>query len=374
MGDDAERFGFGHASGDDWHAAAQACAAQLDPPAGANLGFVYVTDALAGELGRITALLVQETRVVDWVGTTGIGICATGREYFDEPAVAAMVGRFPDDSFSVFDRFGDDRKGFLAGLGPWAARGEGHFAVVHADPRDPETMRRVPELAEAAGCFLVGGLASSRGAYAHVAGSLTEGALSGVMFSAEVPVVTALTQGCSPIGPVHEVTQCHANIAIEIDGRAALEVLKDDIGEVLAQDLQRIGGYIFAAFPVAGSDRADYMVRNLVGLDEERGLLAIGAPLEDGQRVMFCRRDGQTARDDLARMLGDLKRRATTPIKGAVYFTCLGRGPHMFGAQSAELAAIQDELGEVPLVGFFCNGEISHNRVYGYTGVLSLFL
>ena len=78
--------------------------------------------------------------------------------------------------------------------------------------------------------------------------------------------------------------------------------------------------------------------------------------------------------DELLRRDGDLKRRATTPTKGAVYFTCLGRGPHMFGAQSAELAAIQDELGEVPLVGFFCNGEISHNRVYSYTGVLSLFL
>ncbi len=89
---------------------------------------------------------------------------------------------------------------------------------------------------------------------------------------------------------------------------------------------------------------------------------------------MFFRCDGQTARDDLARMLGDFERRATTPTKGAVYFTCPGRGPHMFGAQSAEFAAIQDELGEVPLVGFFCNGEISHNRVYGYTGVLSLFL
>jgi len=374
MAGDAERFGFGHASGDDWRAAAQACAAQLDPPAGANLGFVYVTDMLAGELGKITALLAEATGVVDWVGTTGIGICATGREYFDTPAVAAMVGCFPDDSFSVFDHFGGDRTGFLAGLGPWAARGEGHFAVVHADPRDPEMMRRVPELAEAAGCFLVGGLASSRGAYAHVAGALTEGTMSGVMFSAEVPVVTALTQGCSPIGPVHEVTRCQANIAIEIDGRAALEVFKDDIGEVLAADLQRIGGYIFAAFPVAGSDRADYVVRNLVGLDEARGLVAIGAPLEDGQRIMFCRRDGQTAQDDLARMLGDLKRRATTPAKGAVYFTCLGRGPNMFGAPSAELAAIQNELGEVPLVGFFCNGEISHNRVYSYTGVLSLFL
>ncbi|MFP6757144.1 MAG: FIST N-terminal domain-containing protein [Alphaproteobacteria bacterium] len=369
-----QQFGFGHASGDDWRAATQGCLDQLDPPPGANLGFVYVTDALAGELGNITALLAQETGIVDWVGTTGVGICATGQEYFDVPAVAVMAGGFPAESFALFDRFGDDRAGFLAGLGPWAGRGEAHFAVVHADPRDHNIMAQVPALADAAGCFLVGGLASSRGTYAHVAGALTEGALSGVMFSDAVPVATALTQGCSPIGPVHDVTHCQGNIAIEIDGRAAVDVLKDEIGPDLAQNLAQIGGIIFVAFPVAGSDRADYMVRNLVGLDEERGILAIGAPLEDGQKIMFCRRDGETARADLARMLSDLKRRATTPPKGAVYFTCLGRGPNMFGAQSAELAAIQDQLGDVPLVGFFCNGEISHDRVYSYTGVLSLFL
>ena len=170
------------------------------------------------------------------------------------------------------------------------------------------------------------------------------------------------------------MTQCQDNIAIEIDGRKSLDVLKDDIGEVLAKDLQRIGGYIFCAFPVTGSDRADYMVRNLLGLDEELGLLAIGAPLEIGQKIIFCRRDSQTAHDDLTRMLLDLKRRTTSPIKGAVYFTCLGRGPNMFGGQSGELAAIKNEIGDVPLVGFFCNGEISHNRDYSYTGVLSLFL
>ena len=44
------------------------------------------------------------------------------------------------------------------------------------------------------------------------------------------------------------------------------------------------------------------------------------------------------------------------------------------GEQSAELCQIQREIGDVPLVGFFCNGEISHNQLYGYTGVLSLFL
>ena len=369
-----EQFGFGHASGADWRVAAQACAAQIDAPTGANLGFVYVTDRLAGDLHKITALLTDHTGIADWVGTTGIGICATGREYFDEPAVAAMVGRFPDDAFSVFDCFDGDRESFLGRLGPWAARGEGYFAVVHADPRDENMMQSVPDLAEAAGCFLVGGLASSRGAYGHVAGVPTEGMMSGVMFSAEVPVVTALTQGCSPIGPVREVSQCQDNIAIEIDGRPALEVFKEDIGEVLARDLQRIGGYIFAAFPVTGSDRADYTVRNLTGLDEARGLLGVGEPLETGQKILFCRRDAQTAQDDLTRMLDDLKRRATEPIKGAVYFTCLARGPNMFGTESAELGAIQDQLGDVPLVGFFCNGEISNNRIYTYTGVLSLFL
>jgi small ligand-binding sensory domain FIST len=378
MGNDAERFGFGHAAGGDWRAVTLACVEQITPPPGANLGFVYITDVLAPELGNITQLLAERTGVENWVGTTGIGVCATGREYMDEPAMAAMVGYFPEGSFGLFAGFGDDRDGFLAGIGPWAAKGEGYFALVHGDPRQPELMAQVPELAAAADCFLVGGLASSQGAYASVAGALTEGTLSGVMFSDQVPVATGLSQGCSPIGPVREVTRCENNIAIQIDGRPALDVFKEDIGDILARDMQRVAGYIFAAFPVAGSDRADYMVRNLVGIDEAQNVLAIGAPLETGDRIMFCRRDRQSARKDLDRMLDDLLGRAGGPeagkIKGAVYFTCLGRGANMFGAPSAELQAIQEKLGDVPLVGFACNGEISHNRVYSYTGVLSLFL
>jgi small ligand-binding sensory domain FIST len=45
----------------------------------------------------------------------------------------------------------------------------------------------------------------------------------------------------------------------------------------------------------------------------------------------------------------------------------------MFGRRGAEQALIRDALGDVPLVGFFCNGEISHDRLYGYTGVLAVF-
>ena len=68
------------------------------------------------------------------------------------------------------------------------------------------------------------------------------------------------------------------------------------------------------------------------------------------------------------------KRRAGDNPRGGVYFSCLGRGPNTFGEQSAELMRIRAALGDVPLVGFFCNGEISHDRLYAYTGVLSLFL
>ena len=90
--------------------------------------------------------------------------------------------------------------------------------------------------------------------------------------------------------------------------------------------------------------------------------------------MMFCRRDGDTAREDMIRMLTDLKKRAGGDIKGGVYYTCLGRGRYQFGEDSEELRLIREHLGDFPLVGFFANGEISHNRLYGYTGVLTLFV
>ena len=74
-----------------------------------------------------------------------------------------------------------------------------------------------------------------------------------------------------PIGPGHEITDCQANIIIQLDGRPALDVFKEEIGEKLASELRRVGGLIFAALPVTGSDTGDYLVRNIVGFDVEPG-------------------------------------------------------------------------------------------------------
>jgi small ligand-binding sensory domain FIST len=116
------------------------------------------------------------------------------------------------------------------------------------------------------------------------------------------------------------------------------------------------------------------MVRNLVGVDPVHKLLAIGDVPQEGAKIMFCRRDYEAAMEDLERMLESMKSGLYAPPRGGVYYSCIGRGASLFGNDAEELRTIRRVLGDFPLVGFFCNGEISHNRLYGYTGVLTLFL
>ncbi len=365
-------FRYGHAGATDWRVAAQSCLEQIGPGSG-NLGFLYVTDVLGDHLPDILACFKRETAVDDWVGTVGIGVCATGREYLDEPAIAAMVGEFEPGSYRVFSGVaaeGDaDQVQIKCGDAP------ANFAIVHADPHNRHVTELVSQLAERVESgFLVGGLTSSRRQNLQIAGDITEGCLSGVAFSDGVTIATRLTQGCSPIGPKRVITSGQRNVIISLDGRPALDVFRDDIGEGLARDLNRVGGHIFAGLPIAGSDTGDYLVRNLVGIDPGNKLIAIGDLVEPGGSVMFCRRDGSTAREDMARMLESIRQGLFASPRGGVYYSCLGRGASLFGPDSDELKMIRESLGDFPLVGFFCNGEISHNRLYGYTGVLTLFV
>ena len=369
-----DTFRVAHATAKDWRQAVNACLAQIgNIPADASLGFLYVTDHLAPHLPKILNLLKDQTDIQYWVGSVGVGVCATSQEYNDEPALSLMIADFPADSFRVFPAIKSDIDEF-SDCRAWCEQTDAHFAVVHGDARNPKTPEFIAELSESIqGGFLVGGLTSSRGANLQIAGGLTEGGLSGVVFSSSVPVATGHTQGCSPIGQKHQITECQNNIAIRIDDRPALDVFNEDVGDVLARDIARTAGYIFAGFPIKGSDTGDYVVRNLMGVDTENRLLAIGGYLNPGDTIMFCKRDIRTAYEDLVRMLRDIKSRLRGRPKGGVYYSCLGRGVHMFGEDSVELKTIRQELGDIPLVGFFANGEISHNRLYGFTGVLTLF-
>jgi len=368
-------FRYAHAAGEDWRSILSACLEQIEPvPAAANLGFLYVTDALSEELGDLLDELVQATGVAQWVGAVGMGICATGTEYYEEPAAVLMLGELPADGFQVFPSLVKDLDAFDARYREWIRTHNPMLGLVHGDPVNPLVEALVKQLAaRTASGFLVGGLASARGNTYTIANGVGQGGVSGVLFGEEVGVVTQLTQGCSPIGPHRMVTEARRNILITLDRQPALDVLKTDIGEILARDLMRIGGYIFVGLPIPGSDTGDYLVRNLVGIDPNEGLVAVGDLVEPGRELMFCRRDAATAREDLDRMLVSLKGRLSAPPRGGIYCSCLGRGVNLFGPDSAELRQIRDTLGDFPLVGFYANGEISQDRLYGYTGVLTLF-
>jgi small ligand-binding sensory domain FIST len=368
-------FRFGHAQAADWQGAVAACLDQIGHvPQTGNLGFLYVTDDLADDLGQILDHLRAATGVPHWVGATGIGICATGVEYYQGPALAVMVGEFPAGAFRVFSGLTEDLALLEAEHGVWIRAAAPYLGLVHADPASPKIADLIRQLAaRTSSGFLVGGLASARGEAALCADGVVRRGLCGVLFSEQVPILTRLTQGCSPMGPHHRVTQAQHNILIEIDHRPALDVLRQDLGPELAGDLASIGGLIFAGVPIKGSDTGDYLVRQLVGMDPNRGLLAIGDQVEAGDPILFCRRDTDTAREDLERMLGAIKRGLRKAPRGGIYVSCLGRGAGLFGEDSAELKLIAAELGTFPLVGFYANGEISQDRLYGYTGVLTLF-
>lgn len=372
---DSSPFKATHTSADHWAHAAKACVDSLLPlPAGANLGFVYATDRLSEDFGSILAYLRQKTGIEHWVGSIGIGICGNDAEYFDRPGLAAMVGAIPEDSFRIFPSLAKGTDKLSDEIRAWMKRAPSVFGVVHADPENAEAPRLLQSLAAQGAGFLVGGLTSSRGALYQIAGRVTGGGVSGVLFAPGVAVATGQSQGCAPAGPVHTVTDAVENVVVALDGRKPIEVLKEDLGVKSARGLHALIGSIHAAFPVEGSDTGDYTVRTLVGADPVRGWLAVGGPVAAGDRIMFVRRDPKSAETDLVRMAGGLKRRIGGRPKAGLYISCIARGVGMFGREGREIELIREQLGDFPLVGFYAGGEISNARLYGYTGVLVLFL
>ena len=105
----------------------------------------------------------------------------------------------------------------------------------------------------------------------------------------------------------------------------------------------------------------------------ENRLFAINDYLTEGEELLFCSRSEESALHDMRRMLEKLASRLRGAPKGGLYVSCLGRGREQFPGESREVQMIHEVLGEFPLTGFFANGEIHHDTLYGYTGVLTLF-
>ena len=415
-------FPYGHATHPQWQMAAGLVLAQLrahlalpEYASAPLLGLLYITDQYADEAQDILDHLSAELpEVTDWVGTVGVGIAANNVEYFDEPALSVMLCDISSEHYRVF-----------SGVAPLvhasgARAFTPHTALVHADSQTPDVPELIAELAQRTDSgYVFGGLASSRSEVVQFAlrgdgniagqgkaGGVFHGGLSGVAFDADVALISRVTQGCLPIAPVHTVTGCEGHLVAHLDNEPALDVLVRDLQIDLAKPqlaLAKVRATLVglaqakdASIKRTGEFDDAVLVRHIIGLDPGRQAVAIAQAVEVGMQLTFCQRNAAAARADLMRIGAEI-REALEPeemtaelagvlntdtdnqphparrMAGAIYISCAGRGGPHFGSPSAELNIVRRALGDVPLVGFFAGGEIAHQDLYGYTGVLTVF-
>jgi small ligand-binding sensory domain FIST len=381
-----------HAADRDWRVALAECQRQLEmqfaarqaAPGGAaplTLGWCYLSDYYAPAAEGMLAALQERWSGVAWVGTAGMGVCASGVEYIDEPAVVLMAAALPRGAFRLFSG--------RQPLHSASPRFTPHTALVHAEGSTPDIQDLVHELSDLTDTgYLFGGLSSARNRTLHIADAVFSGGLSGVLFGPEVGLISRLTQGCQPIGPARTITRAAHNLLFELDGEPALDCVLRDLGLERDVPVETLKGVLSAtlvglstgsedAATRPGSFGTDTLVRHLLGMDVQHRVLALADVAEAGMRLAFCTRNPAAARADLVRMATEIRAELESGrsgrAMGALYISCSGRGGPHFGAPHAELQTVRNTLGDLPLAGFFAGGEIARDRLYGYTGVLTVF-
>ena len=352
----------------------------------ADLALVFTSGDTLGSAHAILHAVRRATGARGVVGCSGVGVLAGEREIEGETAAAVLTVRSEGVVVTPFlvpdlEALGDDAG---ARLGQEAAETvlESGSVMVFPDARGLDPLALLKRFDDAVGFVpVLGAVAAGLPLVELYNTEATQGALAGVAFSGDEPVI-GVAQGCMPIGEAFVVTGAERNVIRTIAGRPALTVLKEAI-ETLpnpAARIRRAGLFAGLAINPAKSplERGDFLVRNLLAIDDESGAVAVAERVHLGQTIQFQIRDAEAAHADLEAMLDGVRARLAgrAPAFGC-YFNCAGRGRGLFGESDHDVALIRRRLGEFPLAGFFGNGEFApvggRNFFHTYTGVLALF-
>jgi small ligand-binding sensory domain FIST len=349
-----------------------------------DLALLFLSGTHLDDAEQALRAVEEELEASHLLGCVASGVVGGRRELEDGPGAAVWAASLPTGRIETFHSVAIGTDDGVA-IGGFPELGDTDLVTLLVDPFSFPAAGFLARLNEEEGPVpLVGGLAAASGEPAaqalFVDGQLlTEGAVGAVL--RDVAVRTVVSQGCAPIGRDAVITSAEDNVVFELAGRPAIERLRDDLG-TLKPDQQRLAatGGVLAGLVIDENrseyGRGDYLMRGLIGADEEEGALAIGEPVRVGQTLRFHVRDARSADEDLREGLaGALEGERAA---GALLFTCNGRGRNMFPEPDHDARAVGEALSTDSLAGFFCAGEIGpvggRPFLHGFTATLAVFL
>jgi small ligand-binding sensory domain FIST len=319
-------------------------------------------------------------------GVSGISVVGAAREFEDGPALTAIAARMPGVEVKPFvmvsSAWGeaiDDPLEFARHT-PGADRAE--LVLLFGDPFSLNTGQVLAAFNRfAPGVRVVGGMASA--AARPYANTLVlndwvanEGGI-GIALRGALRVDVVVSQGCRPIGPPLRVTRVERHMILELDGQPALERAEQVLRDLPESERECLKGGLYVGIPARGgaSGRGDYLVRNLLGADRDRGVLAVADLVAENERVRLHVRDAGTALEDLELLLAPQE--FDSRAEGALLFSCNGRGKAFFGRPDRDITTLQTALrGPVATTGFFCAGEFGpvgeRNFLHGHTASIAI--
>jgi small ligand-binding sensory domain FIST len=345
-----------------------------------DLAIVFASPSIAREIAPRLASVPAATVI----GCSGAGVIGDAREIEGRPAVSVTAAELPGVTCTAFrvepDALPADADAWRARIGPEDPAG----LLVLVDPfTNAQALidgldAAFPRARKFGGLVSGGRMPGTDWLFAQ-GQSFRTGAV-GVAFTGDVAIDTIVAQGCKPIGAPMVVTRGEGNLILELDGRPPLDVL-----QALHDGLDRRDRALFRHSLFVGIEMKDslvhhegeLLVRNILGLDPDANVLAVAARLRPFQVIQFLQRDASAATEDLVRLLERYRAAGHGTCDGALLFSCLGRGEHLFGEPDHDSRLFRDHLGDVAVGGFFCNGEIGQvggsSFLHGYTSSFALF-
>jgi small ligand-binding sensory domain FIST len=355
-----------------------------------DAAFVFFTPHHAAEADTLLDRLHSALDPAALVGCSAEGVIGPDREVERAPAIALLLAHLPGVNIHPFHIAGREKWQDLlsdpAALREHLGAGDQTRALLaFGDPFTTPTNNFLPAVDQhLPGVPVIGGMASgARQPGENVLlfndATASEG-LVGVSLSGDaLDVLTVVSQGCRPFGRTYVITKSHDNVIESLGGRPALQALRDAIMEMPPADRDLLENGLFVGRAISEYrdtfGRGDFLVRNVLGVDNDTGSIAVGDYVRTGQTVQFHVRDAATATEDLSLML--TPERLTPPPAGGLLFSCNGRGCRLFDAPNHDIAATNRALTQVPIAGFFAAGELGpvgqKNFIHGHTASFALF-